>query len=71
MVDDSIEEFEISLKINPYYLRARLNLALALYECGRYVETQNHLERVLNVQPENQLALNLLSELRTVAERKQ
>jgi Flp pilus assembly protein TadD len=35
MADDAIEEFETSLKINPYYLKARLNLALALYDCGR------------------------------------
>lgn len=70
MVDDSIEEFEVALKINPYYLKARLNLALALYDCGRLVEAQNHIERVLSVQPENQLALNLLTELRAVTEQK-
>ena len=70
MVDDSIEEFEIALKINPYYLKARLNLALALYDQGRYVEAQNHIERVLSVQPENQLAQNLLAELRAVSDRK-
>lgn len=70
MVDDSIEEFEISLKINPYYLKARLNLALTLYDCGRYIETQSHVERVLSVKPDNQLAKNLLSELKAATSRK-
>ena len=67
MVDDSIEEFEVSLKINPYYLKARLNLALALYDCGRYLEAQSHIERVLSVKPDNQLARNLQEELKAVS----
>jgi tetratricopeptide (TPR) repeat protein len=67
MVDDSIEEFEVSLKINPYYLKARLNLALALYDCGRYIEAQSHIERVLSVKPDNQLARNLQTELKAVS----
>ncbi len=70
MADDAIEEFEVALKINPYYMKARLNLALALYDCGRYVEAQNHIERVLSVKPENQLANNLLDELRAVTDKR-
>jgi protein O-GlcNAc transferase len=70
MVDDSIEEFETALKINPYYLKARLNLALALYDQGRFVEAQIQIEQVLTVQPENQLAKNLLAEIKPMAERK-
>jgi tetratricopeptide (TPR) repeat protein len=70
MVDDSIEEFEVALKINPYYLKARLNLALAQYDSGRYIEAQSHIERVLSVKPDNQLAKNLLSELKIVTDRK-
>lgn len=69
MIDDSIEEFEIALKINPYYLKARLNLALALYEKGHFAEAHTHLARVLEVQPDNQLANNLLSEIKTVTGR--
>lgn len=70
MSDDAIEEFETALKINPYYLKARLNLALALYDQGRYAEAQTHIERVLTVQPENQLARNLLAEVRIVSDRR-
>lgn len=70
MADDAVEEFEIALKINPYYLKARLNLALALYDQGRYAEAQNHIERVLAVQPDNQLARNLLAEIRVVSDGK-
>jgi tetratricopeptide (TPR) repeat protein len=70
MSDDAIEEFEIALKINPFYLKARLNLALALYDLGRFQDANEHIERVLSVQPDNQLAKNLLAEIRTVSERK-
>jgi tetratricopeptide (TPR) repeat protein len=70
MADDAIEEFETALKINPFYLKARLNLALALYDLGRFQEAHEHIERVLSVQPDNQLAKNLLAEIRTVSERK-
>jgi hypothetical protein len=38
MVDDAVQEFEVALKINPYYLKARLNLALLYYENARYDE---------------------------------
>lgn len=70
MTDDGIEEFETALKINPYYIKARLNLALAQYDAGRYVEAHNHIERVLSVQPENELARNLLSELKVAMEKR-
>jgi superkiller protein 3 len=68
MVDDAIEEFETSLKINPKYIKARLNLALVLYENERYPEAKINIEAVLQVQPENQLANNLRAELETVGE---
>jgi len=69
MIDDAVEEFEIALKVNPYYLKARLNLALLYYENDRYDEAQAQLDQVLEVQPDNQLANNLLEELRTVTDR--
>ena len=67
MMDDAVHEFEVALKINPYYLKARLNLALLYYENARYTEAQAQLDQVLKVQPDNQLANNLLQELRLVA----
>ena len=70
MIDDAVHEFEIALKINPYYLKARLNLALLYYENTRYDEAHAQLDEVLKVQPDNQLANNLLHELRMVAEGK-
>jgi tetratricopeptide (TPR) repeat protein len=68
MVDDAIEEFETALKINPKYIKARLNLALVLYENERYPEAKSNIEAVLQVQPENQLANNLHKELETVGD---
>lgn len=66
MVDDAVHEFEIALKINPYYAKARLNLALLYYENTRFEEAQAQIDHVLKVQPDNQLANNLLHELRVV-----
>jgi Flp pilus assembly protein TadD len=68
MVDDAVQEFETSLKINPYYLKARLNLALLYYENDRFEDAQSQLDEVLTVQPDNQLANNLLAELRALAD---
>ena len=70
MVDDAVHEFEIALKINPYYSKARLNLALLYYENSRYEEAQVQLDEVLAVQPDNKLANNLLHELRAVTDGK-
>jgi len=70
MVDDAVQEFEVALKINPFYMKARLNLALLYYENSRYEEAQGQLDQVLKNQPDNQLANNLLHELRLVAEGK-
>jgi tetratricopeptide (TPR) repeat protein len=67
MVDDAVHEFEIALKINPYYSKARLNLALLYYENNRYDEAQAQIDQVLSVQPDNQLANNLLQELKAVS----
>jgi len=59
-------EFETALKIHPEYLKARLNLALALYEKGLRDESMTNLEMVLELDPENELAVNLLRELQPI-----
>jgi predicted negative regulator of RcsB-dependent stress response len=69
MVDDAVHEFEIALKINPYYSKARLNLALVYYENNRFEEAQAQIDQVLSVQPDNQLANNLQQELKAVSGR--
>jgi len=66
MTDDAIMEFETALKINPDYLKARLNLALALYEKGARDESMRNLELVHELDPENELAVNLLRELQPI-----
>jgi tetratricopeptide (TPR) repeat protein len=66
MTDDAILEFETALKINPDYLKARLNLALAMYEKGSREDAMRNLEMVLELDPENELAVNLLRELQPV-----
>jgi len=67
MIDDAVQEFEVALKINPYYQKARLNLAILYYENERFDEAQTQLDEVLSVQPGNQLAQNLLQELRAAS----
>jgi len=66
MTDDAIMEFETALKVNPDYLKARLNLALSLYEKGAREESRKNLDMVLMLDPENELAKNLMNELSTV-----
>ena len=66
MTDDAIMEFETALKINPNYLKARLNLALSLYEKGARDESRKNLDMVLKLDPQNELAKNLMTELSPV-----
>lgn len=66
MTDDALMEFETALKIHPNYLKARLNMALTYYEKGSKEESMKHLNMVLDLDPENELAKNLLQELQPV-----
>lgn len=61
--DDAIVEFNTALKINPEYLKAHLNIALTYYEKGAFNESRAHLEKVLEVDAENELARNIMDEL--------
>ncbi|MBU8921575.1 MAG: tetratricopeptide repeat protein [Bacteroidales bacterium] len=66
MTDDAVMEFETALKVNPDYLKARINMALTLYEKGSSEEAMTHLKVIMNLDPENELANNLLKELEPV-----
>jgi lipoprotein NlpI len=70
LTDDAIMEFETALKIHPNYLKAHLNVALTLYEKGANETAMRHLEQVLQLDPENELARNLLTELQPVANKR-
>ena len=70
MTDDAVIEFETALKIHPKYLKAHLNIALTLYEKGANEKAMNHLEKVLTLDPENELARNLLNELQPVVNKR-
>ena len=64
--DDAILEFKTALKINPEYLKAHINIALTYYEKCSYEISLKHLNKVINIDPENELALNLKEELASV-----
>ena len=66
MTDDAVVEFETALKVNPEYLKARMNMALTLYEKGSGSEALQHLNVIMNIDPDNELAKNLLAELKPV-----
>ncbi|MBN1164478.1 MAG: tetratricopeptide repeat protein [Candidatus Krumholzibacteriota bacterium] len=70
MTDDAILQFKTALKVNPNYLKARLNLALALYEKRSLEEASQNLEIILKHDPRNELANNLLREVKPVMDKR-
>ncbi len=67
--DDAIVEFTTALKINPEYLKAHLNVALTFYEKGAFEESRKHLNKVMAIDPDNELARNIENELNSVGSR--
>jgi len=63
MIDDAIEEFEQALRLNAAYVEARINLALALCRRGRDAEAERHLRRVIQQEPQHELARSLLASI--------
>lgn len=70
MTDDAVMEFEMALKIHPGYLKAQLNMALALYEKGDMEKARKYLDHIIEIDPENELARNLMNEVNPVTNKR-
>lgn len=67
MSDDAIEEFETSLRINPRYTDARVNLGLTLFNRGHYEEAERHLRLAEKQRPGLALVRTVLAQIDTRA----
>ncbi|MEN3044579.1 MAG: tetratricopeptide repeat protein [Candidatus Hydrothermales bacterium] len=52
MIDESINQFEKALKINPNYIEAHLNLSIALNDKGDYLRAKEHYEKAAQLEKE-------------------
>jgi Flp pilus assembly protein TadD len=62
-------EFEAALQLNPRHARARGNLGLVLVEMGNYAGAIGHFEMALQLNPDDQIARNMLKQIRQQATR--
>ncbi|MDJ0732814.1 MAG: tetratricopeptide repeat protein [Nostocaceae cyanobacterium] len=65
LVNDAITAFQQALKRQPRSLQARLGLAISYRRAGRIEEAWNAYQRVLEIDPNNQLALKSVGLLGT------
>lgn len=63
MSDDAVEEFETSLRINPKFTDARVNLGLTLFHRGHYEEAERHLRRAEKQRPGHELIRTVLAQI--------
>ncbi|MEN3046324.1 MAG: tetratricopeptide repeat protein [Candidatus Hydrothermales bacterium] len=52
MLDESINQFEKALEINPNYIEAHLNLSIALNDKGDYLKAKEHYEKAAKLERE-------------------
>ncbi|MEM7578729.1 MAG: tetratricopeptide repeat protein [Cyanobacteria bacterium P01_A01_bin.80] len=64
-VNDAIKAFRLALKRNPNSLQGRLGLAIAYNRAGQDENAWNAYQRVLDIDPQNQLALKTIGLLGT------
>ncbi len=69
MSDDAVEEFETSLRINPKYTDARVNLGLTLFHRGHYAEAERHLRLVEKQRPGHELVRAVLEQIESRSNR--
>lgn len=60
MLLEAASEYELALRIDPLYLRSRVNLGNIYATIGRYGEAEREFKRVLEVKPRQAEALNNL-----------
>jgi predicted Zn-dependent protease len=60
---EAVPQFELALRLRPYYPSARFNLATALAKTGRIDEAIANLRQILAADPEDAYAKKRLADL--------
>lgn len=61
--EEAIDQFTVAIRINPRYVEAHINLAIAYYELGYTEQAKAHYQQVLEYDPDNRVAREALQRL--------
>jgi tetratricopeptide (TPR) repeat protein len=61
--EEAIDQFIAAIRINPRYVEAHINLAIAYYELGYTEQAKAHYQQVLEYDPENRVAREALQKI--------
>ncbi|MGQ9657241.1 MAG: tetratricopeptide repeat protein [Fimbriimonadales bacterium] len=61
--EEAIDQFVAAIRINPRYVEAHINLAIAYYELGYTEQAKAHYQQVLEYDPDNRVAREALQRL--------
>jgi tetratricopeptide (TPR) repeat protein len=61
--EEAIDQFISAVRINPRYVEAHINLAIAYYELGYAEQAKAHYQQVLEIDPDNRVAREALQKL--------
>jgi tetratricopeptide (TPR) repeat protein len=61
--EEAIDQFITAIRINPRYVEAHINLAIAYYELGYTEQAKAHYQQVLEYDPDNRVARESLQRL--------
>ncbi len=61
--EEAIDQFISAVRINPRYVEAHINLAIAYYELGYAEQAKAHYQQVLEIDPDNRVAREALQQL--------
>jgi superkiller protein 3 len=61
--EEAVDQFITAIRINPRYVEAHINLAIAYYELGYKDQAKAHYQQVLEYDPDNRVAREALQRL--------
>ncbi len=61
--EEAVDQFISAIRINPRYVEAHINLAITYYELGYAEQAKAHYQQVLEIDPNNRVALDALQKL--------
>ncbi|MFN3690340.1 MAG: tetratricopeptide repeat protein [Fimbriimonadales bacterium] len=61
--EEAVDQFISAVRINPRYVEAHINLAIAYYELGYKEQARAHYQQVLEIDPDHRVAREALQKL--------